>query len=154
RAMLGVAGAVARGGSAVQRGPRRLAPRAGARNGDAVAAFAPVPPGDPKQLTYTYVLPADADHVAIPIDQPTTEVDLLVEDTTATVAAPGVEALGVDAVERRRFARYRVRAPAVPAQVVVTMPRGPFHVQPLRPVVVGVLALALVVAFVIALRKE
>ena len=148
------AGALPPRGIQFQVGQGDLSPRAVARNGDAVAVFAPIPPGDPKQLTYTYVLPADADHVAIPIDQPTTEVDLLVEDTTATVAAPGVEALGVDAVERRRFARYRVRAPAVPAQVVVTMPRGPFHVQQLVPVVVGVLALALVVAFVIALRKE
>jgi len=59
----------------------------------------------------------------------------------------------VDAVERRRFARYRVRAPAVPAQVVVTMPRGPFHVQQLVPVVVGVLAVALMVAFAVAMRR-
>src|SRR5438876_3715705 len=147
------AGALPPRGIQFQVGQGDLSPRAVARNGDAVAVFAPIPPGDPKQLTYTYVLPADADHVAIPIDQPTTEVDLLVEDTTATVAAPGVEALGVDAVERRRFARYRVRAPAVPAQVVVTMPRGPFHVQQLVPVVVGVLALALIVGFVIALRR-
>src|SRR2546427_9786829 len=88
------------------------------------------------------------------MDPPPAEGARLVEDPPARSAPPGVEALGVDAVERRRFARYRVRAPAVPAQVVVTMPRGPFHVQQLVPVVVGVLALALVVAFVIALRKE
>jgi len=59
----------------------------------------------------------------------------------------------VDAVERRRFARYRVSAPVIPAQVVVTLPHGPFHVQQLVPVVVGVLALALIVGFVIALRR-
>jgi len=60
----------------------------------------------------------------------------------------------VDAVERRRFARYRVSAPVVPAQVVVTLPRGPFHVEQLVPAVVGVLALALIVGLVVALRKK
>src|SRR5207249_2287308 len=78
------AGARPRRGIQLRAGQGALSRRAGARNGDAVAAFAPIPPGDPKQLTYAYVLPADADHVAIPIDQRTTEVDLLVEDTTAT----------------------------------------------------------------------
>ncbi len=130
-----------------------VSPQAVARSGDAVAVFAPIPPGEPKQLTYTYVLPADAGHVAIPIDQATKEVDLLVEDTTATVAAPGLETLGVDAVERRRFARYRVSAPVVPAQLAVTLPHGPFRVQQLVPLVVGMLALALIAGLVVALRR-
>ena len=147
------AGAIPSRGIQFQVGQGDVSPQAVARTGDAVAVFAPLPPGEPKQLTYTYVLPADADRVAIPLDQPTKEVDLLVEDTTSTVAAPGVEALGVDAVERRRFARYRVSAPVIPAQVVVTLPHGPFHVQQLVPVVVGVLALALIVGFLIALRR-
>jgi len=147
------AGAIPSRGIQFQVGQGDVSPQAVARSGDGVAVFAPLPPGEAKQLSYTYVLPADADHVTIPIDQPTKEVDLLVEDTTATVAAPGVEALGVDAVERRRFARYRVSAPAVPAQLAVTLPHGPFRMQQLVPLVVGVLALALIVGLVVALRR-
>jgi hypothetical protein len=148
------AGAIPAGGIQFRVGQGDVSPQAVARTGDTIAVFAPIPPGDPKQLTYGYVLPADARRVAIPIDQPVEEVDLLLEDTTATVAAPGLEALGVDAIERRRFARYRVRAPAPPAQVVVTLPGGPFQVQQLVPIVVGLLALALIVGFVVALRKR
>src|SRR5207253_1246565 len=76
-------------------------------------------PGDAKQLSYAYVIPGGAARVAVPIDQPTAEVDLLVEDTVATVTAARLDTLGVQEIERRRFARYRARA--VPAGAVVTI---------------------------------
>src|SRR5437763_11687555 len=55
--------------------------------GDSVAVFGPIPPGERKQLSYTYVLPATARRVDLPNAQPVAEVDLLIEATAAVVRA-------------------------------------------------------------------
>src|SRR2546430_8005069 len=55
---------------------------------------------DAKQLSYAYVIPGGAARVAVPIDQPTAEVDLLVEDTVATVTAARLDTLGVQEIGR------------------------------------------------------
>ena len=122
--------------------------------GDTVAVFGPIPPDDQKQLTYSYVLPATTRRLLIPIDQPIGEVDLLLEDTTATVAAPGLESVGVQAIEQRRFAGYRAAALQRGAVVSVTFPATGFSVQTMLPYVIALVALALVVGLVIALRKR
>src|SRR5438445_422072 len=122
---------------------------------DTVAVFGPIPPGDAKQLSYAYVIPGGAARVAVPIDQPTAEVDLLVEDTVATVTAARLDTLGVQEIERRRFARYRARA--VPAGAVVTIAFSvapAFRAESLVPVVVIAVAAVLAAGFVVALRKK
>ena len=48
-----------------------VSPQAVTRRGDSVAVFGPIPPGERKQLSYAYVLPADVRAVHVPIDQPT-----------------------------------------------------------------------------------
>src|SRR5205814_1315812 len=60
-----------------------VSPQVVTRRGDSVAVYGPLPPGERKQLSYTYVLSATVRRVSLPIDQPTNEVDLLLEDTTA-----------------------------------------------------------------------
>ena len=132
-----------------------LSPQAVTQRGDTVAVFGPIPPGDAKQLSYAYVIPGGAARVAVPIDQPTAEVDLLVEDTVATVTAARLDTLGVQEIERRRFARYRARA--VPAGAVVTIAFSvapAFRAESLVPVVVIAVAAVLAAGFVAALRKK
>ncbi len=125
------------------------------QRGDAVAVFGPIPPGDTKQLSYAYVLPGSAARVAVPIDQPTAEVDLLVEDTGATVTAARLDTLGVQAIESRRFARYRARALPAGASLTIAFSVVPrFRAESLVPFVVIGAAVALAVGFVVALRRK
>ena len=132
-----------------------LSPQAVTQRGDSVAVFGPIPPGDPKQLSYAYVLPGSLARIAVPIDQPTAEVDLLVEDTAATVTATRLDTLGVQEIESRRFARYRARA--VPAGATLTIAFSvapPWQAESLMPFVVIGAAAALAAGFVVALRKK
>src|SRR5258706_297993 len=61
------------------------------RRADSVVLFAPVQPGGPYQLSYAYVLPAGTLVMPVPIDQPVTELDLLVEDTLTVVSGPSLK---------------------------------------------------------------
>jgi len=132
-----------------------LSPQAVALRGDRVAVFGPIPPGEAKQLSYGYVLPATTPQLAVPIDQPTAELDLLVEDTTAIVTALQLDTLGVQEIETRRFARYRTRAlPAGAAVTIVFAASRGFQAASLVPFVVIVAAAALAAGFVVALRKK
>lgn len=138
-----------------QVGQGDLSAQAVALRGDRVAVFGPIPPREPKQLSFGYVLPRDVTRLALPIDQPTAEVDLLLEDTTASVSAPEVETLSVQTLEGRRFARYRARR--LPAGTTVTIAfaaTGGLRADALVPYVVIIAALALAVGFVVALRRK
>jgi hypothetical protein len=131
-----------------------LSPQAVTLRGDSVEVFAPIPPGERKQLSYAYVLPADVRAVTVPIDQPTAEVDLLLEDTAAVVTAGRLDSLGVEDLEGRRFARYRMRDVAPRAALAIALPQGGLHAQTLVPVVVLLAAIALGIGFVVALRRK
>jgi len=146
-------GALPPGALQFQVGEGDVSPQAVSRHGDSVVVFAPLAPGGPKQLTYAYVLPATVRRLTIPIDQWTGEVELLLEDTAASVAAPAVESLGVQTVEQRAFARYRTGALAPGAAVAVALPRGPFRAQSLLPLIVLLFATVLLAGLVIALRR-
>jgi len=132
-----------------------VSPQAVALRGDSVMVFSPIPPGDPRQLSYAYVLPANVSSVAVPVDQPTAEVDLLLEDTVAVVTAGRLDTLGVQEIERRRFARYRTAALDAGAQVTIALPTGGrFRPASLVPGVVALAAVALGLGFVVALRRQ
>jgi hypothetical protein len=121
---------------------------------DSVIVFAPIPPGPVKQLSYGYSLPAGMRTLVIPIDQPTDEVNLLIEDTTAVVSAPKLASLGVRVLEQRHFAAYRA-GPLTPGdKVELRLPAGKFRAQMLLPYVIAVLAIGMVIALVWALRRR
>jgi hypothetical protein len=148
------AGALPREAIQFEAGEGDVSAEAVALRGDTVAVFGPIPPDDLKQLSYSYVLPATTRRLTIPINQAISELDLLLEDTTATVAAPGLERVGVQAIEQRRFAGYRTGALQPGAAVSVTFPAAAFSVQTMLPYVIGLVALALVVGLVMALKKQ
>jgi hypothetical protein len=123
------------------------------RHGDAVAVFAPLAPGGTKQISFAYVLPDTLSAWRLPLDQPVGELLLLVEDTAALVTAPGLETLSTEAVEGRRFARYRATGVPAGAVVEVRLTRRGFRAERFVPWVVGVAALALAAGLWIALRR-
>ena len=148
------AGAIPAAAIQFQVGQGDLSARAVTLRGDSVAVFGPIPPGERKQLSYAYVLPATARRVDLPIDQPTAEVDLLLEDTAAVVRAARLDSLGVERIEGRRFARYRTPALGAGAQLAIAFSDRPLAPEALVPFVVGLAALALAVGFVVALRRK
>ena len=121
---------------------------------DSVIVFAPIPPGPVKQISYGYSLPAGTRALVIPIDQPTDEMNLLVEDTTAVVSAPKLESLGVKELEGRHFAAYRAGPLAWGDKVEIRLPGGKFRAQMLLPYVIALLAAGMVIALVWALKKR
>lgn len=148
------AGALPAAALQLQLGQGDLSPEAVTRRGDSVVVFAPIPPAAPKQLSYAYVLPADLRSLSLPIDQPTGELDLLLEDTSAVVRAAALDSLGIEELQGRRFARYQMRDLAGGTQLAIALPAAPARPQTLVPLIVAVAALVLAVAFVIALRRK
>jgi hypothetical protein len=150
------AGAIPAAAIQFQGGQGDISPDAMARRGDTVVVLGPIPPGHPKQLSYSYVLPAGTNALPVPIDQWTKELNLLIEDTTAVVTgpSPGVEAIGVQEIEQRRFAAYRAGPLQSGAVLTIALPQGALRPQHFLPYVVGVLAAAMAGALVWALKRK
>ncbi len=131
-----------------------VSPEAMRFRNDSVLIYAPIPPGPAKQLSFDYTLAAGARTFVMPIDQPTVEVNLLVEDTVALVIAPKLESFGVKEIEGRRFAAYRAGPLAAGERVEIRLPPGKFRAQVLLPYVIAVVAAGMLVALVWALRRR
>jgi hypothetical protein len=132
-----------------------FSPDAVTRRGDSVLLFAPVQPGRNRQLSYRYVLPASsAGTVIIPIDQPTHELDLLLEDTVAAVNAPGLTGGGVEQIETRRFAGYRADSLPAGAPVSIVFPAKQFRTDRLLPLLVVAIVAVLGGGLWVALKRK
>ncbi len=131
-----------------------VSPEAVARRGDGVAVFAPLAPGGLKQVSYSYIVPADVQELALPVDQWTGELNLLLEDTAAVVAAPTLDTVGVEEIEQRRFAAYRTDSLPAGARITIALSAGPFRAQQLVPYIVGLVAATLLAGLVVALRRR
>lgn len=148
------AGQLPAGAGQFQGGQGDISPEAMVFRNDSVHVLGPIPPGPFKQLSYGYAMPAGTRTLSIPIDQATTEVNLLVEDTAAAVRAPKLDSLGVQEIEQRRFAAYRAGPLAAGDRVEIDLPSTGFRAVTLLPYIIGVLAAGMVVALVWALRKR
>ncbi|HYU36654.1 MAG TPA: hypothetical protein VEL29_01885 [Gemmatimonadales bacterium] len=131
-----------------------VSPQVVTRRGDSVAVYGPLPPAERKQLSYTYVLSATVRRVSLPIDQPTEEVDLLLEDTAAVVTAGKLDSLGSEDIGGRRFARYRTPSLAPGARLAIAFTERRFAPESLIPFIVLVAGLVLAIGFVVALRRK
>jgi hypothetical protein len=118
-----------------------VSPEAMRFRNDSVLIYAPLPPGTGKQISYDYSIAAGTHPFVIPVDQPTVEVNLLVEDTAAVVSAPKLESFGRKEIEGRHFAAYRAGPLVSGDRVEIWLPAGRFRVEMLLryvPWVVGV----------------
>ncbi|HEV8264073.1 MAG TPA: hypothetical protein VGQ06_03920 [Gemmatimonadales bacterium] len=129
-----------------------LVPEAIRVRGDTVKVFAPIWPGAPLRMSQRYALSGST--VRVPLDQWTGELGLLVEDTTAAIAGPLVQSLGVQEFEGHRFAAYRGGAIEAGAEVRVAFGPGRLKAEDLLPYAVAALALALGSGLWIALRRK
>lgn len=137
----------------LQVGQGDFSPDAVALKGDSVLVFAPIQPDATRQLSLGYELPRSARTVVIAVDQPTAELDLLIEDTLTTVRGPALQASGVQRIENRSFARYATDSLSAGSTVTLTFPAGGFRVERLVPFLVAGVALALGAGLWIALRR-
>ena len=82
-------------------GQSDVSPETVFRHGDSVAVLAPLPPGE-KQILIAYLVPGSLEELAVPIDHPVSNMNLLLEDADARVltdrfVAGGIEQLDVPA---------------------------------------------------------
>jgi hypothetical protein len=136
-----------------QAGEGDVSPQAVATRGDTILVFAPLPPDQSRQLSFGYTLPASVTRLRVPLPQAVDELDLLLEDTTAIVTAPGARQLDVTEVEGRRFARYALHAVPAGAAVAIQLGRGRFDPARLVPAIVAVLVLMLGGGLWLAFRR-
>jgi hypothetical protein len=134
-------------------GESDMSPSAIQRRSDDVAVFAPLVPARLHQVSYRYYLPGSARSVTVPLDQPIGDLNLLLEDTAATVAGVALEAVATEPIENRRFAGYRTEAVPGGAAITVSFSATPFPLERLVPWIVGVVAVMLGIGLWRALRR-
>lgn len=117
-----------------------ISPEAVQQRNDSVLIFAPIAPGQ-KQVAYSYTVPASRHAIVFPVDQPAAALNLLLEESDARVAAPGLVRTDSQTIEGRKFLRWSGTAAAGTA-VTVTFSAGLGAL--VLPVLVGVMMLALV----------
>lgn len=121
---------------------------------DRVLLFGPVQPNGFHQLSYGYTLAGSVQALALPIDQPTGELDLLLEDTLGQATAPGLRSGGVQQIETRFFSRYRADSLPAGAPVRIAFPKAPLKAERLLPLLVIAIATALGAGLWVALRRK
>jgi hypothetical protein len=143
-------------GAAIQFQPIEsdVSPEAVVRRGDEIAVYGTIAPGGLRQVSVTYSLPSDLRTLSLPVDQPTGQVDILIEGKGADVSGPSVTALAPDSIEGRTFRRFATGPLDAGAVLTVTLPAGRIGPQGVLPFVVGALALAFVAAAWFALRPR
>jgi hypothetical protein len=124
------------------------------RRDDRVLLFGPVQPSGFHQLSYGYTLAGSVQAIALPIDQPTAELDLLLEDTLSRATAPGLRSGGVQQIETRFFVRFRADSVPADAPVRIAFPKAPLRAEKLIPFLVIAIASALGAGLWVALRRK
>jgi hypothetical protein len=125
-------------------GESDVSPDAVTRRGDSVIVSAPISPGE-KQLAFQYHLPAGRRTVEVPVGAEGGPLNVLVEESGATVSGPGLTEAGPETLEGRAFRRWSGNVPAN-AVVRVSLPGAGTGATPVIAALVSVLALALLLA--------
>jgi hypothetical protein len=125
-------------------GESDVSPDAVLRRGDSAIVSAPIAPGE-KQLAFQYHLPAGRQDIEIPVGAEPVGLNLLLEESGATVTAPGLALADSQVIEGREFQRWSGDLPAN-AVVRVTLPGAGTDAGRILAAMVAVLALALLAA--------
>ena len=87
-----------------------------------VRVFAPFAPGI-KQLSYSYTLPVASFPLSLPLERPTTVLEVLVEEPTATAAAPRLTPVDPVSVDGRTFKRFLAQDAPASGVLAIDVPR-------------------------------
>jgi len=119
-----------------------------------VRLYAPVSPGA-RQLSYAYQLPRDALPLSISIDQPTSVLEVLLEEPKATVSGTAVAEVAPTTTAGRSFRRFLGQSVAASSLLRIDVP---FTLADTRSVyfiaVATVCGLAMLAAIVVAARRR
>ncbi|UCG88581.1 MAG: hypothetical protein JSW71_08595, partial [Gemmatimonadota bacterium] len=123
-------------------GQSDVSPETVFRVGDSVAVLAPLPPGD-KQILLAYFVPGTLKRLTVPVDHPVTNMNLMLEDPSATVEADGFVPAGLEQLDEVSFLRFGATAVPAGSEVVVQFASPPFALVELWWIVVPFTAAAL-----------
>ena len=123
-------------------GQSDLSPQTIFRSGDSVAMIAPLSPGA-KQILITYLLPESVDALTIPVDQPVRDMNIMLEDTSATIEEGPFRLIGIEELERVSLFRYSATGVQPETPITVQFANPPFAVAELWWVIVPIVALTL-----------
>lgn len=122
------------------------------RRGDSVAVAAPVPPGE-KQVVVSYILPRSVPRLQLPLDQAVGRVNLLVEDSAATLEGDALDRMGAELIEGVSFQRFARSDVAAGTPVSLRFARGRFAPASLWWVVVSLAGLVLLSGLMLVWRR-
>jgi len=122
-------------------------------DGDLLSVAAPFPPGD-KQVVVSYALPLGARAVAVPIDQPTARIDLLIEGGGGTASGAGLLPAEPLLLEGRSYAHFTAERLAAGAQLTVRVATAGFDGRRFVWVAVLAAAVALAAGALVAARRR
>ncbi|UCD23941.1 MAG: hypothetical protein JSW51_13065 [Gemmatimonadota bacterium] len=112
------------------------------RNGDSVAVMAPLSPGS-KQILITYLLPASVRTLNIPVDQPVQDMNIMFEDTSATVAEGPFTLTGVEQLDQVSLFRYSAASVLAGTPIQVRFGTAGFAVARLWWIIIPIVALTM-----------
>lgn len=118
-----------------------VSPEAVVRRGDRAAVFGTIAPGAARQILVTYGFSATTRQVAVPVDQWTGQMELLVEGGDAGATGPALQRLEPETVEGRTFQHFRADQPDVGAVFVITLPAAAAGAQTALPFIVAIVAI-------------
>jgi hypothetical protein len=138
------AGVLPTGSEGLELGESDVSPDAVTRRGDSVIVSAPISPGE-KQLALQYRLPGGRRALELPVGSERVALNLLVEESGATVSGPGLEEAETETLEGRTFHRWSGDVPAGTV-IRISLPGAGRGATPVIAALVSVLALALLLA--------
>lgn len=121
--------------------------------GDSIAVTAPIPPGQ-KQLLFTYVLPSNERRLDLTMSQPVTDLNIMLEDTTATLVSGPVVPRGKQVFEDAHFARFEGTNVPAGSRVVVRFAAPFFTSNELVIALVVLVGIGLAVGLTYWLRRN
>ncbi len=135
----------------LQVGEGEFSTSAVSRRHDRLLFFAPVPPGE-KQVVVEYLLPAGLRETRLVLDQPTGLLNVLAAEPGVDVSGPGIAFADTQLIDGRSYRRWTGSAPAG-AAIRVSFRGGPAGFRWVLPLLVAIVAGALVLAGVVAARR-
>ncbi|MEO5813910.1 MAG: hypothetical protein ABIT20_01395 [Gemmatimonadaceae bacterium] len=138
-----------RGATGVRAGQGDVSPDAIQARGDHIVMLAPFGPGV-KQVSYSYGMPSSSFPLSIPIDKPTTVLEVLLEEPLAQVTGSTLRATDAATTGGRTFKRFLGQDADAGESVRITVP---VTSAATRTIVLAVLAGAIALIMVGALAR-